>query len=209
MNKGNPPAHSGLSSGSKTGGKDHRQIGQELDLFSFHDVAPGAVFWHPKGWFIYQEIKKTIRSILNKSGYQEIKTPTIVKNSLFKRSGHWQHFGKNNMFNVSIWEDAELSEIIGLVEDTIEKMNLTQGKHGPLTVDIKYRNEIFPVRIENVEWIDSKSSNGITIQKSSIINGISFPVNYTLKPMNCPESTLIYNSKTRSYWKWSLRTAHI
>ena len=129
--------------------KDHRQIGQELDLFSFHDVAPGAVFWHPKGWLIYQEIVGLLRSTLNKTNYQEIKTPVMVKNALFKRSGHWQHFGQDNMFNLAIYEDQEIA----------------QGK-------------VPMIKVGNV----------------------SIPeVNYSLKPMNCPESTLIYNSRTRSY----------
>ena len=117
--------------------KDHRQIGKELDLFSFNEYAPGAVFWHPKGWFLYQEIMKLIRSILAPLGYQEIKTPVMVKSDLFKKSGHWQHFGDTNMFNLQIKEAGdEQSEAASL---------------------------------------------------------------YSLKPMNCPESTLVYNSDARSY----------
>lgn len=108
--------------------KDHRDIGREMDLFSFHEYAPGAVFWHPKGWTIYQQIMKLLRDMLAKSGYQEIKTPVMVKNDLFKKSGHWKHFGTTNMFNL---EDEK------------------QG--------------------------------------------------YTLKPMNCPESTIVFNSSPRSY----------
>jgi threonyl-tRNA synthetase len=107
--------------------KDHRQIGQELDLFSFHDVAPGAVFWHPKGWHIFLTLQKYLREILEKEGYTEISSPVMVKSVLFKKSGHWDHY-KENIFNLDI--EAE---------------------------------------------------------------------SYSLKPMNCPESTLIYSSKTRSY----------
>lgn len=123
MDKANPPV----------GGKDHRQIGQELDLFSFHDVAPGAVFWHHKGWLIYKTLQEFIRKKLSDEGYQEISSPVMVKSELFKKSGHWEHY-KENMFNL----DAE---------------------------------------------------------KES----------YSLKPMNCPESTLIYSTKTRSYQDLPIR----
>ena len=109
--------------------KDHREIGRELDLFSFHDVAPGAIFWHPKGWTIYQTLKKFIREKTLSEGYQEISTPVMVKSSLFKQSGHWKHFGAHNMFNLIIDEDES----------------------------------------------------------------------YSLKPMNCPETALVYATKTRSY----------
>lgn len=107
--------------------KDHRQIGKEQDLFSFHDVAPGAVFWHPKGWCIFLTLQKYIRKMLEKERYSEISTPVMVKSELFKKSGHWEHY-KENIFNLDV--EAE---------------------------------------------------------------------SYSLKPMNCPESTLIYSSRTRSY----------
>lgn len=107
--------------------RDHREIGRELDLFSFHEEAPGAVFWHPKGWIIYQEIIKLIHSIHEERGYREIKTPVLVKNGLFVKSGHMKHFSEN-IFNL---------------EEEKEK--------------------------------------------------------YSLKPMNCPESALVFNSNPRSY----------
>ncbi|MDP2585278.1 MAG: threonine--tRNA ligase [Candidatus Levybacteria bacterium] len=113
--------------------KDHRQIGQELDLFSFHDVAPGAVFWHPKGWHIFLTLQNYLRNMLKKEGYTEISTPVMVKSELFKKSGHWEHY-KENIFNLDV--EAE---------------------------------------------------------------------SYSLKPMNCPESTLIYSTKTRSYQDLPIR----
>ncbi len=107
--------------------KDHRQIGQELDLFSFHDVAPGAVFWHSKGWTIYKTLQDFIRSKLDREGYQEISTPVMVKSNLFKKSGHWEFYNEN-MFNLDVEKEG-----------------------------------------------------------------------YSLKPMNCPEASLIFSNKTRSY----------
>jgi threonyl-tRNA synthetase len=107
--------------------KDHREIGRELDLFSFHEYAPGAIFWHPKGWIIYRTIQEYLREVTLNEGYEEIFTPALVKSKLFEKSGHWEHF-RENMFN------------------------------------FKVENE-----------------------------------SYSLKPMNCPESTLVYSAKTRSY----------
>ncbi len=107
--------------------KDHRQIGQELDLFSFHEYAPGAIFWHPKGWIIYRTLQEFLRNATLAEGYQETSTPVLVKTELFKKSGHWKYF-RENMFNLKL---------------------------------------------------DNQS--------------------YSLKPMNCPESTIIYSSKIRSY----------
>ena len=72
--------------------KDHRQIGRELDLFSFHEVAPGAIFWHPKGWLIYQTLIDFIREKSKKDGYQEISTPVMIKTKLLEKSGHLKHF---------------------------------------------------------------------------------------------------------------------
>lgn len=108
--------------------KDHRDIGRELDLFSFHDIAPGAIFWHPKGWTIYRILQEYLRKRAGEEGYEEISTPVMVKTQLFKQSGHWEHFGEQNMFNLEIDEEQ-----------------------------------------------------------------------YSLKPMNCPESTLVYSSRSRSY----------
>lgn len=113
--------------------KDHRQIGQELDLFSFHDVAPGTVFWHPKGWKIYLTLQNFIRDLLSKENYTEISTPVMTKSQLFKTSGHWEHY-KENMFSLDV--EAE---------------------------------------------------------------------SYSLKPMNCPESALIFSNTTRSYHDLPLR----
>ena len=113
--------------------KDHREIGRELDLFSFHEYAPGAVFCHPKGWTIYKTLVEFIRLKTQEEGYLEISTPVMVKSSLFKKSGHWQHFGEN----------------------------------------------IFSLKVDDEV--------------------------YALKPMNCPESTLVYKAKTRSYHDLPLR----
>ena len=113
--------------------RDHRRLGVQLDLFSFHDVAPGAAFWHPKGWTLYQTLRGAMRELQAKRGYQEVYTPPLVHQKLWERSGHWEHY-RDNMF---------------LVE-----------------------------------------AEGQT---------------FSLKPMNCPESTFIYRSRTRSYRDLPLR----
>ena len=113
--------------------RDHRRLGVQLDLFSFHDVAPGAAFWHPKGWTLYQTLRGAMRELQAKRGYQEVYTPPLVHQKLWERSGHWEHY-RDNMF---------------LVE-----------------------------------------AEGQT---------------FSLKPMNCPESSFIYRSRTRSYRDLPLR----
>jgi len=118
---------------SKANLKDHREIGRELDLFSFHQYAPGAIFWHPKGWLIYRTLVDYIREKTEEENYMEISTPVMIKNQLFKESGHFEHFGEN-MFNLKV--DKE---------------------------------------------------------------------DYSLKPMNCPESAIVFRSKTRSYNDLPLR----
>lgn len=120
--------------------KDHRDIGRELDLFSFHDVAPGAPFWHGKGMIIFRELEKFAREINDQNGYQEISTPIMVKREVFEKSGHWDHF-RENMFYFDNPRD---------------------------------RNE-----------------------------------HLIIKPMNCPESTYIYNSNIRSYKDLPIRLAEI
>lgn len=115
--------------------KDHRQIGQELDLFSFHEYAPGAVFWHHKGYLIYKTLQNYLRENLLNEGYLEINTPVMVKSDLFKKSGHWDFYSEN-MFKLDVENQA-----------------------------------------------------------------------YSLKPMNCPEACLVYQTKTRSYNDLPLRLA--
>ncbi len=117
--------------------RDHRKIGKELDLFAFHDIAPGAPFWLPRGMIIFRELEKLVREELDKRGYQEISTPIMVKKDLWEQSGHWTHY-KENMF------------LIGADDTT-----------------------------------------------------------YSLKPMNCPESTYVYRHKLRSYKDLPLRFSEL
>src|SRR3989338_2907191 len=69
---------------------DHRDIGTQLDLFSFHDVAPGAPFWHAKGMVIWRELEKVVREMNGRDGYHEISTPILLKKEVFEKSGHCQ-----------------------------------------------------------------------------------------------------------------------
>ena len=117
--------------------RDHRKLGKELDLFSFHDVAPGAPFWHPKGMIIIKELEKYWRKMHDENGYQETSTPIMVKKEIFEKSGHWQYY-RENMFYFD-WENETCA----------------------------------------------------------------------LKPMNCPESTYIYNSQIRSYRDLPIRFSEI
>lgn len=125
--------------------KDHKQIGQELELFFAHDIAPGAPFWLPKGMVIFKELEKYIRELTEKAGYLETSTPIMVKSELFKQSGHWEKFGEHNMYNLQFSDETD----------------------------------------------DSK------------------PITYTLKPMNCPESTILYRFRPRSYRELPLRLSEL
>jgi threonyl-tRNA synthetase len=73
--------------------RDHRRIGKIMDLFHTQEEAPGMVFWHDKGWSIYQTIEQYIRRTLQQNGYQEVRTPQLVDRSLWEKSGHWDKFG--------------------------------------------------------------------------------------------------------------------
>jgi threonyl-tRNA synthetase len=113
--------------------RDHRRLGVQLDLYSFHDVSPGSAFWHPKGQRLWRTLEASMRELQERRGYQEISTPIVVSERLWQQSGHWDLY-RDNMF---------------LIE-----------------------------------------SEGQT---------------FSLKPMNCPESTFIYRSHLRSYRDLPLR----
>ena len=113
--------------------RDHRRLGVALDLYSFHDVSPGSAFWHPKGQRIWRTLEGAMRELQERRGYQEISTPILVSERLWRQSGHWDHYAEN-MFIVE--SEKQL---------------------------------------------------------------------FSLKPMNCPESTFVYRSKKRSYRDLPLR----
>src|SRR5271163_1312248 len=75
--------------------RDHRRIGKELDLFHFQEEAPGAVFWHPKGWALFQQLIAYMRQRQNEAGYQELNTPQVMDRELWIKSGHVATFGEN------------------------------------------------------------------------------------------------------------------
>ncbi|MEI7843959.1 MAG: threonine--tRNA ligase [Gallionellaceae bacterium] len=77
--------------------RDHRKLGKLLDLFHMQDEAPGMVFWHPKGWAMWQVIEQYMRVVYRDNGYQEIRCPQIIDRVLWEKSGHWEHY-KANMF---------------------------------------------------------------------------------------------------------------
>lgn len=77
--------------------RDHRKLGKELDLFHIDDVAPGVVFWHPKGWALWQAVEQYMRQVYKDTGYQEVKGPQILDKSLWEKTGHWQNY-RENMF---------------------------------------------------------------------------------------------------------------
>ena len=77
--------------------RDHRKLGKQLDLFHIQEEAPGMVFWHPKGWIIWQQVEQYMREVFRDNGYMEIRTPSVLDKGLWERSGHWENF-RENMF---------------------------------------------------------------------------------------------------------------
>lgn len=77
--------------------RDHRKLGKQLDLFHLQDEAPGMVFWHPRGWALWQTIEQHMRKELDAAGYREVKTPQIMDKAFWEKSGHWDNY-KDNMF---------------------------------------------------------------------------------------------------------------
>jgi len=77
--------------------RDHRRLGRELDLFHMQDEAPGLVFWHPKGWTVWQQVEQYMRRVYRDNGYQEVKGPQLLDRSIWEKTGHWDNF-RENMF---------------------------------------------------------------------------------------------------------------
>lgn len=80
--------------------RDHRKLGQQLDLFHFDDCAPGSVFWHAKGWTLFQELIGYMRRRQEQAGYQEVNTPDVMDRGLWETSGHWQNY-RDHMFTTT------------------------------------------------------------------------------------------------------------
>ena len=78
--------------------RDHRKLGKQLDFFHFQDEAPGLIFWHPKGWSIWQSVEQYMRNKYVVNGYQEVKAPQILDRSLWEKTGHWENY-RENMFS--------------------------------------------------------------------------------------------------------------
>jgi threonyl-tRNA synthetase len=77
--------------------RDHRRLGRELDLFHIDEHAPGVVFWHPKGWTVWQAVEQYMRAVYRDNGYQEVKGPQIIDKTLWEKTGHWDKY-RENMF---------------------------------------------------------------------------------------------------------------
>jgi threonyl-tRNA synthetase len=80
--------------------RDHRKLGKQLELFHMQDSSPGMVFWHPKGWTLWQEVEQYMRRKFREHDYQEVRTPTIMDRTLWEKSGHWENY-HDNMFTTS------------------------------------------------------------------------------------------------------------
>lgn len=182
--------------------KDHREIGRELDLFSFHEVAPGAVFWHHKGYLIYRILVDSLRKLLKDHDYQEIFTPVMIRNDLMQKSGHLDFYNEN-IFKLDTYTDKEKKEAQRKVEkkikDDLGKDYLTNYKDRPdekiriydETMVIPEKRQVL-VRIYLQKYNDDPKDNRLTYV-------LEFRPEYSFKPMNCPEACLVFSTKARSY----------
>jgi len=84
--------------------RDHRKLGKEMDLFHFQEESPGSVFWHTKGWLLFQQLINYMKKRQDEAGYLEINTPDLMDRSLWEKSGHWEKFG-DSMFTTEARED--------------------------------------------------------------------------------------------------------
>ncbi len=81
--------------------RDHRKLGREMNLFHFQEEGPGSIFWHPKGWTLFQSLISYMREEQAKAGYEEVNTPDVLDKSLWEKSGHWEKFGENMYTSVT------------------------------------------------------------------------------------------------------------
>jgi len=130
----------------EAGKRDHRELGKRLDLFSFHSIAPGGVFWHGKGMIVWRELEKFMRQNLDELGYEEISTPVMVKKEVFEISGHWQHFRKD-MFSFEVEGETFVLKPMNCPESTyIFSSRVRSYKDLPLRLseitDRLHRNEL-------------------------------------------------------------------
>ncbi|PKL49181.1 MAG: threonine--tRNA ligase [Planctomycetes bacterium HGW-Planctomycetes-1] len=128
--------------------RDHRVIGKQLDLFSFHDEGPGFAFFHPKGMVIWNQITDFWRSVHKKYDYQEIKTPIILNQELWKLSGHWENY-KENMYFTTVDE----------VEYAIKPMNCPGGCLVYRNKQHSYRE--FPMRVAELGLVHRHEASGV------------------------------------------------
>ncbi|SFL93316.1 threonine--tRNA ligase [Variovorax sp. OV329] len=112
--------------------RDHRRLGKELDLFHIDEVAPGLVFWHPKGWAIWQQVEQYMRQVYRDTGYQEVKGPQILDKSLWEKTGHWQNYRDNMFVTESEKRDYALKPMNCPGHVTIFKSDLRSYRDLPL-----------------------------------------------------------------------------
>ena len=176
---------------------DHRVIGKDLDLFSFHDEAPGFPFFHPKGMILQNEILSYWRKEHKAEGYEEIKTPVILSNQLWKTSGHWDHY-KDNMYFVQIDE----------CEYAIKPMNCPGAILVYKSDQHSYRE--FPIRYAEMGLVHRH-------EKSGVLHGLFRVRNFTQDDAHifCLESQLqeeilkIMNLIDRMYKVFGFNDYHV
>lgn len=130
--------------------RDHRELGQVLNLFSFHDIAPGAVFWHANGMVIFRVLEQCVRQMNAARGYDEISTPIMVKSEVFKKSGHFEHYRKNMFYFTNPVDTNE--------ELVVKPMNCPASTYIFNAVTRSYRD--MPVRLAEIGSLHRNELSG-------------------------------------------------
>lgn len=112
--------------------RDHRKLGRELDLFHIDEHAPGLVFWHPKGWSVWQKVEQYMRAVYQDNGYQEVKGPQIIDKSLWEKTGHWDKYRDNMFTTESEKRDYALKPMNCPGHILIFKQGMKSYRHLPL-----------------------------------------------------------------------------
>ena len=107
--------------------RDHRRLGKELDLFHFQEEAPGLIFWHARGWALWQQVEQYMRRVYQDNDYQEVKAPQLLDRSLWEKSGHWSKY-KENMFTT----ESENDELPGPHSNFQQRRSLLPRSADPL-----------------------------------------------------------------------------
>lgn len=169
--------------------RDHRRLGVQLDLFSFHDISPGAAFWHPKGWTLYQTLRNAMRDLQARRGYQEIYTPPLVHQRMWEQSGHWEHY-RDNMYLVD-FDDQTYS---------LKPMNCPESTYVYRARVRSYRD--FPLRLSEYGVLHRSEKSGVFSGLTRVRHFVTDDAHIYVTPLQIREEILALMGEVRESYSW-------